>query len=332
MIENRLWHPVAAEADLGDAPLAVTLLGEDLVLWRDEEGGVQAFADRCPHRGARLSLGKVVRVDGEARLECPYHGWQFGAGGGCRRIPAVPAFSPPASHAATRHAVVAAHGLLWVRPEAEGEGLPVAPPAFEAEPDARLRKLLCGPYDVETSAPRIVENFLDMAHFSFVHEDWLGERGHAELPAYQVATGADGLRVTNCQAWQPQSNRLSTAGSWVAYDYAVPHPFMAVLSKAPERQAGYRESIALFVCPQQPERSRVWFRLAVPDFASSDAELRAFQHTIFAQDRPVLESQRPKRLPVGRDAPATEVHSAADRSSAAYRRWLRELDVSFGVC
>ncbi|MFX8059705.1 hypothetical protein ABTK63_20435, partial [Acinetobacter baumannii] len=90
--------------------------------------------------------------------------------------------------------------------------------------------------------------------------------------------------------WQPQSHRLSTRGSWVTYDYEAPAPYTAVLSKAPEPQGGYSESIALFVCPLEPERSRVWFRLAVPDFASSDDELRAFQHTIFTQDQPVLES------------------------------------------
>jgi phenylpropionate dioxygenase-like ring-hydroxylating dioxygenase large terminal subunit len=68
------------------------------------------------------------------------------------------------------------------------------------------------------------------------------------------------------------------------------------------------------------------------DFESSDETLQAFQHTIFSQDQPVLESQRPKRLPVSDEAPVRELHSGADRSSAAYRRYLRERGVSFGVC
>jgi phenylpropionate dioxygenase-like ring-hydroxylating dioxygenase large terminal subunit len=101
-----------------------------------------------------------------------------------------------------------------------------------------------------------------------------------------------------------------------------------VLTKLPERQDGYRDEIALFVCPVDAERSRVWFRLAVTDLDSSDDELRAFQHTIFMQDQPVLESQRPKRLPLS----GGELHCAADRSSAAYRRFLRERGISFGVC
>ena len=320
MSEADWWHPVADVAALDAAPFAVTLLGEDIVVWRDGTGTVRAFANRCPHRGTRLSLGKVCA----GRLECAYHGWQFSGAGDCERIPALPHFTPPPSHRATGHAATLAYGLVWVRLGAAGTG---APPPFEAEADNRLRKVLVGPYDVATSAPRIVENFLDLAHFGFVHEGGLGDREHTELPDYDVKVSAEGLLATGCMAWQPQSNRLSTGGSWVAYEYEVRSPFTSVLSKAPEQQGGFRESIALFVCPAEPERSRVWFRMAGPDFESTDAELRTFQHRIFMQDQPVLESQRPKRLPLS----GREVHSAADRSSTAYRRWLRELKIGFGV-
>ncbi|WP_152543643.1 Rieske (2Fe-2S) protein, partial [Methylibium sp. T29] len=54
--EHRGWHPVATATDLGAGPLAATLFGAELVLWRDEAGTPHALADRCPHRGTRLSL------------------------------------------------------------------------------------------------------------------------------------------------------------------------------------------------------------------------------------------------------------------------------------
>jgi phenylpropionate dioxygenase-like ring-hydroxylating dioxygenase large terminal subunit len=181
---------------------------------------------------------------------------------------------------------------------------------------------------VATSAPRIVENFLDLAHFGFVHEGWLGDRAHTALDDYRVQATANGFIASGCRAWQPQSNRLSTEGSWVDYRYEVMAPFTAVLTKLPQRQDGYRDEIALFSCPVDTERSRVWFRMAVTDRDSSDDELRAFQHTIFTQDQPVLESQRPRELPVS----GGEVHCAADRSSAAYRRLLRDGGITFGVC
>jgi len=57
-IERTLWHPVVATAEVAQQPVAATLLDEPLVLWRDDQGAVHVWADRCPHRGARLSLGR----------------------------------------------------------------------------------------------------------------------------------------------------------------------------------------------------------------------------------------------------------------------------------
>lgn len=323
MTETSLWHPVAGADSLAQGPLAVRLLDSELVLWRLADGRVCAALDQCPHRGARLSLGSVA---GD-RLACPYHGWQFDGAGQCRHVPALPDFVPPAGHRLKTVAVRAAHGLLWVRLDGEGGDLP----AFAAEADARLRKLNCGPYDVAASAPRIVENFLDMSHFAFVHEGWLGESGHAAMAGFPIARTAHGLLATGCQAWQPQSNRLSSGGAVVDYTYEVTGPYSAVLTKRPDDPAltDYHEAIGLFICPLTPETSRVWFRLAVADFASTDEQLRAFQHTIFTQDQPVLESQRPQRLPLDLRA---EQHTAADRMSSAYRRFLKDSGITFGVC
>jgi hypothetical protein len=65
---------------------------------------------------------------------------------------------------------------------------------------------------------------------------------------------------------------------------------------------------------------------------SDDEELIQFQDTVFAQDRPVVESQTPRQLPIGIDGVVTEVHGPADRMSASYRRYLKRLGVSLGVC
>lgn len=326
MVEKAYWHPVARSDELAGAPLGVVLLGQRVVLWRDDGGQPHAWDDQCPHRGACLSLGRVHA----GRLECPYHGWQFDAGGRCVQVPAVPSFVPPQSHAATVFAVAEQYGLIWVRLD-PAEATAGVPP-FVAEGDDALRKLNCGPYDVQTSAGRIVENFLDMAHFGFVHEGWLGSREFTSVGDYVVASTDTGLVVTECKAWQPQSNLHSTAPAQVEYTYAVTSPYTVVLTKVPEAHTvslpGYREAIGLFVCPVTPQSSRVWFRMAVADHASADEKLRDFQHTIFMQDKPVLESQLPKELPLDVRA---EVHTVADRASSAYRRFLAGLNFSFGV-
>ncbi|MCT9809849.1 aromatic ring-hydroxylating dioxygenase subunit alpha [Acidovorax sp. Be4] len=324
MMEKTLWHPVALAQEVVHAPLAVRLLEQELVLWRDLAGEVRAFVDRCPHRGARLSMG---RVSGD-RLECPYHGWQFASDGHCAQVPAVPEFVPPPAHCVRSFAVQEAYGLVWVQLEAADTPLPV----FAAEGDDKLRKVLCGPYDVAASAPRIIENFLDMSHFGFVHEGWLGSRDATAMAPYQVENTPTGVKATNCKAVQPQSNLHSTAAAEVHYTYEVTDPYTALLNKLPEEgtsKEGWYESIGLFICPVTPESSRVWFRLAVADFETPDEKLQAFQHTIFVQDQPVLESQQPKCLPLD---PRAELHSAADRMSSAYRRYLKSRGVSFGVC
>lgn len=330
LLEQTLWHPVMASAELADLPIAVHLLGTELVLWKDKQGAAHAWADRCPHRGAKFSLG---RVSGD-RLECGYHGWQFSASGQCTLVPALPAFQPPASHCATVYELRAAYEMLWVRLEKSQSTIP----PFVAEEDTRLRKVNCGPYFVQTSAPRIVENFLDMSHFGFVHEGWLGDRDHTAMLDYEVQKTATGILATRCQAWQPKSNLHSETGSMVDYTYEVNAPFTCILTKAPDPatlqkhladKENFRESIALFVCPITPETSRVWIRMAMTDFESPDSALQSFQNTIFGQDQPVLESQSPKRLPLDLRA---ELHTVADKASSAYRRYLNDLGITFGVC
>lgn len=332
MIELQHWHPVALSTELRDAPLAAVLLERELVLWRDASGTAHAWSDRCPHRGARLSMGRVLFVEGApggARLECGYHAWRFGADGRCAEVPALPGFVPPVGHAACTFEASERNGLVWVR-LAAGE---VALPPFEAEDDPRLRKVNCGPYDVATSAPRVVENFLDMAHFGFVHEGSLGAREHPEIADYRVEETAHGLLATGCRAWQPMSSIHATGGAMVDYTYAVVAPYTAVLTKAPDAARvalqDFRESIALFVCPTGPESCRVWIRMAMTDFTSTDEAMQGFQDAVFGEDRPVVESQRPRRLPLD---PKAELHCAADKASAAYRRYLRRTGVSFGTC
>ena len=117
------------------------------------------------------------------------------------------------------------------------------------------------------------------------------------------------------------------------YGYEVTGPFAALLTKVPEsgstRVANWREAIGLFMAPLTPEQCRVWFVLAVADHDSPDEVLQQFQHTIFTQDQPVLESQQPKTLPLDLRA---ELHTVVDKMSSSYRRYLQRSGITFGVC
>jgi phenylpropionate dioxygenase-like ring-hydroxylating dioxygenase large terminal subunit len=316
-VEMRLWWPVALETELGDQPLALQLLGRSLVLWRDAQGEPVVMDDRCPHRGARLSLGQVE----DGTLQCAYHGWRFDASGRCVSMPAQPAFVPPATNTACRHASRRAHGLVWAcLGEPAGD-----PPALH---DLAPRRLIYGPFDVATSAPRAVENFLDTAHFAYVHRGWLGEATHPEVPHYDVSRTADGRPVIEqYKAWQPRATASSAQGDWVNYRYEVLGPFSALLTKRPDG-GGPQDSYVVWACPTDDEHCRLWFAQYTSDETSSDEELRDFQVTIFSQDQPILESQQPARLPIS----GGELMGSADRLSAAYRRYLQQLGITFGVC
>src|ERR671923_1913365 len=88
---RRYWHPVAIAKDLSEEnPVKfVRILGEDLALFRSKRGEVGLLEDRCSHRGASLSYGRVE----ERGLACPYHGWLYDAQGNCLETPAEPADS-----------------------------------------------------------------------------------------------------------------------------------------------------------------------------------------------------------------------------------------------
>ncbi len=108
---HRDWIPVALSADLPAATVvpAHTPSGI-LALWRSESGKLTALADRCPHRGMRLSYGFVR---GEA-LSCIYHGWSYGRTGQCQRIPAHPDLTPPAAIKAASYATEERNGVIWI--------------------------------------------------------------------------------------------------------------------------------------------------------------------------------------------------------------------------
>ncbi|KXZ51974.1 hypothetical protein GPECTOR_11g96 [Gonium pectorale] len=116
------WYPVAVLPDLDPRkPHAAHLLGIPLALWRDKSGTWHAVEDKCPHRLAPLSEG---RVESDGTLQCAYHGWQFDGRGACTHIPQLRGDDKAQQVAcASRRACVRAfpvqevHGLLWVLPD-----------------------------------------------------------------------------------------------------------------------------------------------------------------------------------------------------------------------
>src|SRR5262249_40259917 len=111
---RKCWHPVAYTNELGDRPVGVTLLGEEVVLAR-LGGEVRAFRDLCVHRGTRLSLGWI---EGD-QLRCAYHGWIYGSDGVCTAIPARHGPTIPSRAKLQPYSAAEQGGLIWVCLEPE---------------------------------------------------------------------------------------------------------------------------------------------------------------------------------------------------------------------
>jgi phenylpropionate dioxygenase-like ring-hydroxylating dioxygenase large terminal subunit len=311
------WHPAVRLADLApERPLAVRLLGEDVVLWR-AGGSILAWQDLCVHRGTRLSLGRVC---GET-LECPYHGWTYGPDGRCVAIPAHPDQKPPTKAVVRTYRATTRYGFVWVSLGTPGTDVP----PFPEWDEPAYRKMVCGPYPVNASGPRIVENFLDVGHFPFVHENILGSRERPEIAEYEAEIGPDGVEARSVRLYQPDPYGTGV-GAVVAYTYRVPRPLTAYLAKESD---GPRFSLLLMVTPHETVRSTAWMIMAMNyGHETPEQELVAWQDTIFAQDQPILESQRPELLPLDLQV---ELHLRSDRTALAYRAWLRQLGLTFGT-
>ncbi len=311
------WHPIAKSDDVPEASIhPAKLLGEDLVVWR-VHGQVMVWQDLCVHRGTRLSLGHLE----QDLLECAYHGWTYNTAGECVKFPAHPEQKPPPKAKVKTFSASERYGLIWAclgKP-------PRDIPAFDEWEDPAFRKLPCGPYSYHASAPRAVENFLDVAHLPFVHAGILGERAHAEIQDFQVELSEEGIVAKNVRIWQPDPDGTGV-GKDVNYTYKVIRPLTMYLSK--DTKEG-RFSIYASVCPVSEFESIAWFWIAM-NYGQDvpDEEIIALQNEITGQDIPVVESQRPERLPLDLQA---ELHLRSDRIAVAYRKWLGQLGLSFGT-
>jgi phenylpropionate dioxygenase-like ring-hydroxylating dioxygenase large terminal subunit len=196
--------------------------------------------------------------------------------------------------------------------------------------EAKRRNVNAGTIGVCVSAPRAIENFLDMGHFPYVHTDVLGAEPHTEVKEYDVEISADRDEIvaTRCRFFQPKASIASTEGGDIEYVYRVPHPYCSVLYKTSHVDENRLDVIGIFAQPIDQEHIRAHMMLCLVDEDNNDTAIRHFQQLIFGQDKPILENQFPKRLPLD---PRAETPIRADKSSVAYRRWLSQKGVTYGV-
>jgi phenylpropionate dioxygenase-like ring-hydroxylating dioxygenase large terminal subunit len=315
---ERYWHAIATSIEATPGPLPRTLLGRPLVVWRGPDGQVVAAPDRCPHRQAPLSAGTVS----DGVLVCCYHGWNFGAAGRCVRVPsAVDELPiPPAAHLDTVH-VAERYGLVWVCLGDPVKGIP----EIAQDADRAFRRINSPVQEWETSATRMVDNFLDIAHFPWVHTGTFGRAQETTVPTieleplddsfhgyrYEVEVDNTSSTVTTGLAAKVLTRQMSTG-------FSLPFNVRSTI----HYESGLDHVILLISTPISDTRS--YFTFVVwrnDDFSVPSDEVIAFDRAIGEEDRRMLE-QVGGVLPLGR----TDLVSVqADKASVEWRRRFAEL-------
>lgn len=188
---HHYWFATARSTDLGTKPLARKILGQPIVLFRNQNGAVSALLDQCPHRGYALSKGPVQ--NGE--IKCPYHGWRFNGSGACTQIPGLDESEKKLTrHACARFSVKEENGIIFVygvageSPQHDSVRSPLALP-FARNPEYHVNVIDFGP--MKSPVEDILENFMDSMHPPFVHGSFLNQDTKRSRLEIEISTLPD---------------------------------------------------------------------------------------------------------------------------------------------
>ena len=286
------WYVVCTSDQLdalGSRPLATSLYGLPITVFRTAEGEVGALLDRCPHRNVPLSDG---RVDG-ARLRCGYHGWAFDTAGVCREIPTLCGPAKGKARVAPHFACREQDGLVWVyaTPEVEPAREPyvfrfVRDPRYSSGRES---------FEVDGTIHAVAENALDVPHTAFLHSGLFRKSGAGNRIEVVVRRWHDRAEAEYIGEPRPPG----VVGKLLAPQGGVVEHFdRFVLPSITEVE--YRLGETSHICtvsaltPLTDTRTRltavISFRLPIPSFMVAPA-LRPLARAIFKQDAEVLERQ-----------------------------------------
>lgn len=301
------WQPVARIEELKHGPQRAVLLGEALAVFLTEDGEPAVLADRCAHRGASLAMG---RVTGES-LQCPYHGWEWaGTDGVCTRIPSLADQALIPRQARIRAFPARQQwGLVWTVLGEPLAGLPTVP-WFDEE------KWIWGhgpPFELPVGLGLMIENFRDIAHFSFVHRNTLGAIPEVVEP---LEPERDGFTV--------HLRREMTVGAGGEELYGAA-PEVRYLTVAPNLTSahiltdkGERGLIHISRAIGPNESMHYWIQVLGAGFEERDLEKAIeFEASVYAEDRRILSAVEPPELSLDRGG---EFSTLSDRYTLAYRQ------------
>ena len=314
------WLPLCRAAEVTATPASFLLMGQQWVTWRDSRDVVHVFADRCPHRLAPLSMGTC---EGDT-LRCAYHGWVFDETGSCVEIPALGnnGSIPPRARLAGPWGIAVSHGMVFVAIEA-----PLTePPSLDVATDPSFRVGDLPVVRTRASAALLADNFLDMAHFPFVHASTFGADEVRDVPRYDVVRDGFSFTASYEHDFANREDPGVLTGERplmqrrrLTYRYHAPlHLELAI----DFLDTGGSNVIGFFLAPEDEEIVRIYSSLWRNDLGGSSERLQDaidFERAVIDEDL-VIQS-RYDDLSIPLDV-TTEVHTRADRITVELRRIL----------
>lgn len=184
---SQAWYVACFSHELRDKPLARTILGIPLAVYRKSDAAPAAVLDRCSHRNAPLSEGQVK---GDC-LECPYHGWQFDSSGECTLVPGLMSEETARGRRVTAFPALERDGFVWIWTDAEKapDSEPFVFPLKDAAGYTTVRRMV----EAEGTMHAVIENALDVPHTAFLHKGLF--RGVSEPNEIEVVVRREADRV-----------------------------------------------------------------------------------------------------------------------------------------
>ncbi len=302
-----VWSPALLSKQVKQKPVSLWLGGERLVMFRGRDGQVATLFDRCPHRGVRLSLGRVTET---GCLECPFHAWQFDGAGQATHVPLNPDAKRERLFARalpTREI----NGLIWVYTAAVAQA-----PSEPVVPDSLARTDLARTYlQTEWHAhwTRAMENMLDSPHVPFVHRKTIGRFTRR----YLKADSRMEIEWHDTPYGGRTTARLDDREEAAWLDFYKPN--MMVLNIPIPNQVFRMHAICVPMTADSVRmivvgsRSFATSRLLNPFFALSNRR-------IVNEDRAVVESSYPLEIPPA----AEELSVRTDRATLQFRKYYFE--------
>ncbi|SVA61580.1 uncharacterized protein METZ01_LOCUS114434 [marine metagenome] len=311
------WYVICRKDEIDENKILLKyVFDQEIIIWKKKER-IMAWENLCIHRGSRLSLGSI----NNGILKCAYHGWEYNQDAQCVKIPSQPDIKIPKKACVKSYKVIEKMNMVWINLSKDANDF-VNIKEFN---ESNFNHVASGPYIMNASAPRAIENFLDVAHFPFVHENHLGVKDKPMIDDYDVVSSNKGIHASNVKIFQPNPDGTNKSGE-VIYDYHVHSPFVASLGKDVSKNE--RFVLVFYVTPISETESMI-YTLTLMNFGKLDDKIvRDYQDFITAQDVPIVESQRPELLPMDLQE---ELSIRSDKISIAYRRYLKKMNISFGV-